>query len=218
MPTIVGIADTHMAHEQVKPIPGDILVVAGDFMGHGYVKELAVFNKWLGTLPHRHKIVVAGNHDWACQEEAAHLIKGIFTNAIYLNMEATTVMGIKFFGCPWTPEFFDWAFMYPRDGQMGRDIWAQVPEDTNVLVTHGPPAGTTLGLTKDHMDRMGQDAGCRLLTERILQLPNLKATFHGHIHPGAGIDVIQERVTCHNVAVVDEYYQVKHHGLKYEYK
>jgi predicted phosphohydrolase len=40
-------------------------------------------NDWLGTLPHRHKIVIAGNHDWVFQE-ASELARDALTNAIYL--------------------------------------------------------------------------------------------------------------------------------------
>lgn len=216
MITIVGIADTHMSHEEVCPPEGDILVVAGDFLGHGHMNELHAFNRWIGTLPHRHKIVVAGNHDLVCQESPG-LIKGFLTNAIYLNMEAVEVLGIKFFGCPWTPEFFNWAFMYPRDGAIAKRLWAQVPESTNVLISHGPPAGLTLGITKDHFDRGSEDAGCQIQRRCIEQLPNLRATFHGHIHPGFGIDKIGD-VVCHNVSVVDDRYYVVRHGLQYKYE
>lgn len=215
MITIAGIADTHAAHMEVKPPEADILVVAGDFLGHGRLAEVGLFNKWLGTLPHKHKIVVAGNHDWACQDHP-HAVQGMLTNAIYLDMGACVVMGIKFFGCPWTPEFFNWAFMYGRGSEQARRLWGGVPDDTNVLVTHGPPAGTTLGRTKEHFDRGSEDAGCPILRNRIEQLPLLRATFHGHIHPGAGVAKIGN-VTCHNVAVVDDHYKVVRNGLVYEY-
>ena len=39
---------------------GDILIHAGDFSNAGCVSEVKNFNKWLGSLPHKHKIVIAG--------------------------------------------------------------------------------------------------------------------------------------------------------------
>lgn len=216
MITIAGIADTHAAHNEVHPPMADILVVAGDILGHGEVRELGAFNEWLGTLPHKHKIVVGGNHDWALLDNV-RAARAILWRAIYLDTEAVEVMGIKFFGCPWTPDFYDWAFMYPRGGERAKAIWNQVPEDTNVLVTHGPPAGLTLGRTRACFNHGTEDAGCVDQRNRIEQLPLLRATFCGHIHPGAGIDYIG-KVACHNVAVVDDHYRVVRHGLVYEYK
>ena len=217
MATIVGIADTHGKHNELQVPAGDILVVAGDITNIGKMPELIEFNRWLGTLPHKHKIVVAGNHDFFCEKDP-NLTKQLFTNAIYLDMAEATVMGIKFWGCPWTPWFYDWAFNYPRTGDRVQRMWDAVPEDVNVLVTHGPPAHTTLGITNGYMDQPPEDAGCIVQFNRILQLPKLQATFCGHIHHGAGVDMIQDRVKCHNVAVVNEKYQVVRHGLTYEYK
>lgn len=217
MTRIVGIADTHGKHAQLCLPDGDILVVAGDITNIGKMPELIEFNRWLGTLPHKHKIVVPGNHDFFCEKDP-NIAKQLFTNAIYLDMAEAVVEGIKFWGCPWTPWFYDWAFNYPRNGDRPKRIWDAVPEDANVLITHGPPAHTGLGMTLAHFDRGAEDAGCPIQYARILQLPNLKATFCGHIHPGAGKHVIQDRVTCHNVAVVNEKYQVVRHGMVYDYE
>lgn len=215
MITIAGIADTHYSHLDVHPLPADILVVAGDFCGHGKIEEVAKFNAWLGTLSHKHKIVVAGNHDIIAQNNA-NIMKGIFTNAIYLDMESVEVLGIKFFGCPWTPEFNDWAFMYPHASAEAERIWAKVPHDTNILISHGPPIGTKLSTMIGSDGYPQQDCGCPILRNRIETLPNLVTTFHGHIHSGHGVEKIGE-VVCHNVSVVDELYDVVNNGLVYKY-
>ena len=34
----------------------------------GHISEVKQFNKWLGTLPHKHKIVIAGNHELSLDE------------------------------------------------------------------------------------------------------------------------------------------------------
>ena len=42
---------------------GDVLLHGGDFTKRGTRKEVQHFNKFLGSLPHKHKIVIAGNHE-----------------------------------------------------------------------------------------------------------------------------------------------------------
>jgi Icc-related predicted phosphoesterase len=215
--TIVGIADTHGAHSKVKVPDGDILVVAGDFCGHGSIEDVIAFNAWLGTLPHKYKVIVAGNHDWVCQRSPG-LMKEMFSSGIYLENESVELYGIKIYGSPWTPEFYNWAFMYERDSQRARDLWANIPDDTDVLVTHGPPSGVDLSWVDDIYHPMSAvDAGCRVLRKRIQDLPRLKASFHGHIHGGHGVGKIYQ-VTCMNVSVMNETYDVVNPGRIYKYE
>src|SRR5271157_2083754 len=63
---IVFISDTHDLHERMlTPVPdGDILIHAGDATGMGRMHEIAAFGAWFRHLPHKHKVFVAGNHDW----------------------------------------------------------------------------------------------------------------------------------------------------------
>lgn len=157
---------------------GDILVHAGDLTRHGDLDELVDLNAWLGELPHRHKIVIAGNHDW-CFMEGAEACAYLLSNAIYLQDSAATVAGVMFYGSPWTPRFYDWAFMLPRGAPL-RERWARIPVGTQVLVTHGPPYG--------QRDRtvQGEHAGCEELGATVRRLrPQLH--IFGHIHEGAGI-------------------------------
>ena len=61
---VVALSDTHSKLADPKDIPpGDVLVHAGDFTLGGGIKEVRAFNIWLGKCPHKHKIVVGGNHD-----------------------------------------------------------------------------------------------------------------------------------------------------------
>jgi hypothetical protein len=68
----VVISDTHdhhfceqQGHRHPAPIipEGDVLIHAGDFTSTGTEHQVAQFNAWLGSLPHKHKIVIAGNHE-----------------------------------------------------------------------------------------------------------------------------------------------------------
>jgi predicted phosphohydrolase len=179
LPTIVCVSDTHGHHDITEIPPGDILVHAGDLTMFGSLDEVAAFDAWLGTLPHPHKVVIAGNHDWCFQrfpDEARRRVK----NAIYLEDSAATVAGLKFYGSPWQPWFLDWAFNLERGPELAAK-WALIPADTDVLVTHGPPEGI-LDLTRRWV-RVG-DAD---LLARVRQV-RPKLHVFGHIHEAAGVD------------------------------
>ena len=66
---VICMSDTHGLHRNTKVPDGDVLVFAGDITSRGASYELVDFNEWLGELPHSHKIVVAGNHDWCFQND-----------------------------------------------------------------------------------------------------------------------------------------------------
>lgn len=101
------------------------------------------------------------------------------TNATYVEDAAIEVAGIRLYGSPWQPWFLDWAFNLPRGAAL-RDKWANIPSDTDLLVTHGPPHGI--------LDRTLRDAdvGCEELRKA---LPRVRPALHvfGHIHEGYGM-------------------------------
>jgi Icc-related predicted phosphoesterase len=179
---LVCISDTHSLHDRIPAIPdGDVLIHAGDCLGQGTVDNVEAFNHWLGGLPHRHKIVIAGNHDWAFQETPA-LARAALTNAIYLEDSAVEIEGVRFWGSPWTPTFLDWAFMLDR-GEPLAEKWRRIPENTDVLITHGPPMG--IG-DEVRFGGTAQNVGCADLLRRLSAL-SLKAHVFGHIHEGYGV-------------------------------
>ena len=66
---IVCIGDTHELYRELVVPPGDLLVHAGDFTFYSKPPSIVSdFNDWLGSLPHRHKVVVPGNHEFALEE------------------------------------------------------------------------------------------------------------------------------------------------------
>ena len=101
------------------------MIHAGDFTLYGKKEHAQDFNEWLGSLPHKHKIVVNGNHesnaDW--KEQTA----GIFTNATFLRQSSVVVEGLKIFGC----EFF-----WPVAKGGVNAYYSQIPADVDVIVTH----------------------------------------------------------------------------------
>lgn len=140
---LVCISDTHNTHKTLNIPRGDILIHAGDATGQGTSLEVNRFLAWFSTRPHRHKILVAGNHDWLFQHDpdgAAQLLRAN-PGITYLQDSGVEIEGVKFWGSPWQPWFCDWAFNLPRNGPALRQVWNKIPLDTEVLITHGPPRG-----------------------------------------------------------------------------
>lgn len=178
MTTIVAISDTHGMYEQVDVPDGDILIHAGDITGQGTYENLEEFNAWLGGLPHKHKVVIAGNHDW-CFEWDQDRCRDILSNGLYLQDEQTEIEGLKIYGSPWQPAFYDWAFNLPR-GPALVEKWSEIPEGLDVLITHGPPHGI-LDQTRKEL----RNVGCQDLLDAVLdKLP--RHHIFGHIHEGYG--------------------------------
>ena len=175
---LVIIADTHGLHERIEVPEGDVLIHAGDLSMRGELEDVDAFSSWLASLPHPHKIVIAGNHDF-CFERQPDEARARLTGCIYLKDEACQVDGVRFWGSPWQPWFFDWAFNLQRGDEIAAK-WARIPDDTEVLITHGPPRG------HGDLTRAGEPVGCADLLTRIGALHPAVHCF-GHIHEGYGL-------------------------------
>jgi predicted phosphohydrolase len=176
---IVAVADTHTFEADLGTIPdGDIFVHAGDLLRGGTLGELGPVAAWIRRLPHRYKVVVAGNHDWCFlnDREAACDLLG---DAVYLEDSGTTLGGVTFWGSPWQPEYGGWAFNLPR-GVALAEKWARITDRVDVLVTHGPPAGFG-----DSGPTFGR-AGCEDLLRRVREA-NPRVHLFGHIHQDGGL-------------------------------
>ena len=148
-------------------------------MNSGYDPvDIWSFNDWLGKQPFENRIVIGGNHDRFFQNSPEQA-RGILTNAIYLENSGVTINGVSFWGSPYTPEFLNWAFMYPR-GESARKYWDQIPQALDVLITHGPPFGIL-----DQVDLVGEHLGCAELLKAV-EVKKPKVHIFGHIHGGAG--------------------------------
>ncbi|MGH9941515.1 MAG: metallophosphatase domain-containing protein [Pyrinomonadaceae bacterium] len=194
---IVCLSDTHSMHDQIAVPDGDLLIHAGDATFVGDLDEIVSFNHWLGTLPHRHKFIIAGNHDWLFQTDP-HLARSLVTNAVYVQDNFVECEGLKIYGSPWQPWFMDWAFNLPR-GRALEEKWALIPAGTDVLVTHGPPYGIL-----DEVPR-GERVGCEALAEAVGRVHPLLHVF-GHIHHSYGRRELNG-VTYANAAICDEAYR-----------
>lgn len=186
MTRIVCISDTHNCNEDIVVPDGDILIHSGDALTSGTIDELQLFLKWLTSLPHKHKVLIAGNHDWVFQlqpERAKNLMPGSVT---YLQDSSANIAGLKIYGSPWQPRFFDWAFNLNRGAEMA-EKWEVIPDDIDILITHGPPHRIL-----DAVPRLSgiDHAGCeelRIRVEDIAAHGKLKLHVFGHIHCGYGV-------------------------------
>lgn len=166
------ISDTH--NHSLPKISGDILVHSGDATGKGTIPELNKFFYRFRSLDFKHKVFVAGNHDFLFQKDPC-LAQAMFRKFNYLEDKEAIIDGLKFYGSPWQPWFHDWAFNLPRGLSLAKK-WNMIPDDTDVLVTHGPPAGIL-----DGEPGTGMPLGCEDLLRRVSQVRPLIHAF-GHIH------------------------------------
>ncbi len=169
----VAFSDTHGYHADIKLPDGDVLLFAGDMCNEGKKSELLLFLDYLRAQPHRYKILIAGNHDFMF-ETAPEETRELVSDFIYLQDEAVTIEGVKIYGSPWQPEFYDWAFKLPR-GVALKEKWDLIPVDTDVLITHGPPYHF------GDRNNFNHHTGCKELANA---LNRVKPKFHvfGHIH------------------------------------
>jgi len=191
---ILHISDTHGFHGSFPDsrFEGiDVVVHSGDCSNYRNtlmnLPEVLNFITWYKSIPVKHKIFVAGNHDTSIERNL--VTPGQFAEAgiIYLENAATTIDGVKFWGSPITPTFGDWAFMKAREKI--NKVWERIPEDTDVLVVHGPPKSVR-DLSFDSFGKL-EMCGCSALFKKCKKLPNLKAVCFGHIHNMDGVDTNQ---------------------------
>jgi Icc-related predicted phosphoesterase len=173
------ISDTHNQHEALKLRGGDLLIHAGDVSGRGSEPEVMKFLEWFSKQNYTYKIFIAGNHDFFFERSPKSLIDEIIPKEIiYLNDSGVEIEGIKIWGSPVQPWFFNWAFNRQRGDDIKRH-WDLVPSGTGILITHGPPYGIMDGTAR------GEKVGCEeLLT--VVEKIRPKIHVFGHIHEGYG--------------------------------
>lgn len=209
---IVCLSDTHGLHDGISIPDGDVLIHAGDFCNSGIERDVHKFARWLRSLPHRHKIVIAGNHDRFLQQQP-DLGAAYFVDAVYLQDSGIEIEGVRFWGSPWQPEFGRWAFGLPR-GEPIRKKWDLIPEGTDVLVTHCPPQGILDEVQARKIETAWGPAevegtgplGCEELSLRLLTI-RPKIHVFGHVHDGAG-QITRDGTLYVNASICDEEYRV----------
>jgi Icc-related predicted phosphoesterase len=217
---ITFISDTHNKHNQVtSSLPGgDLLIHAGDISSMGYKHEIQQFCKWFNSLEnYTVKTFIAGNHDFGFEKEP-EMSKEIVGSYKWIDYLQDSFLGygvdtenyVKIYGSPWQPEFHNWAFNLPKDGWELEQKWNDIPEDTDILITHGPAFGYL-----DKVVGRYDNLGCELLANRI---KTIKPKIHvcGHIHSGYGY-VFDGDTHYINASVLDEQYQYTQKPLTVEW-
>jgi calcineurin-like phosphoesterase family protein len=169
---LVLISDTHELHRELDVPDGDILIHCGDIsMMSRSLAAIEDFDDWLGGLPHKVKLLVPGNHEFVLENPGR---RGLITNATMLVNESVTVMGLRIWGSPTTP-LVDGAFGLISDRDRAR-LYEQIPNDTNIVITHGPPYGVL-----DQAPGSEYHAGCPQL---LAAMQRVKPRLHvfGHAH------------------------------------
>jgi len=191
---LVVISDTHGMHHELAYMPdGDILIHCGDFSNVGERDQIMDFIEWFAAFPHQHKLFIAGNHDrtfdpkfWESsldglwKEET--LLYAKFKGLTYLENSEAIINGVKFWGSPITPSFYPeyWAFNEDRGEKINR-VWEGIPFNTDVLITHGPPAHRLDWCVN------GDLVGCKDLDFHIQEVQPIFHLF-GHIHESYGVE------------------------------
>jgi hypothetical protein len=196
-------------HGTLPDIPAcDLLLIGGDICpvsDHDPDYQAAwldtTFRLWLDGVHARHVVGICGNHDFVFEMNPAAGHRGL--RWTYLQDSGCTVEGLKLWGTPWQPWFFDWAFnLYEPDLEKK---WALIPDGTDVLLVHGPPRGYG-----DAVPRGGgvELTGSPSLLERIRAVKPKLAIF-GHIHEGRGEWKVGDTILA-NVSILDEKYRHVH--------
>jgi predicted phosphohydrolase len=215
---ITAISDTHTKHNQLELPGGDLIIHAGDFSSMGYLHEIKNFCEWFRKTKYAHKVYIAGNHELGFRDYAEETYKLIENYELSLDYLEDQFYGIddfddsevKIYGSPWQPEFCNWAFNLPRNGQELYQRWANIPLDTDILITHGPPFGVL-----DRVIERTDHLGCQLLSNRLQEVKP-KIHIFGHIHTGYGyyFDGITHYI---NAAVLNEQYKFTNTPLTFDW-
>jgi predicted phosphohydrolase len=166
---IVCLADTFSS--QVEVPHGDVLIHAGNLTRHGTFREMQNMLNWLNTLPHRHKILVAGNHDL--------VLDGAFMDSL---RESRAEIGGENGGRGYggTKEELDFGdVVYLEDRMKKVDVWVrkslaetQAEVQTSELETPSPSASKS----KLHSAQTGDTSstpGTSFRTTMIEEVPSL---------------------------------------------
>lgn len=189
---IFHISNTHGAHRCLRNLPeADIVVHSGDFCMVGEEREALDFLNWFCDLPYRHKIFICGNHD-GCLYGAN--IDGLDSNVHYLCNSGIEIDGVKFYGVP----------MFMEDCITSRQArnYDNIPEDTDILITHSPAYGI-LDLD-DSIDGELIHYGSEEVLEQVMKICP-RAHLFGHIHRQHGITE-QSGIIFSNGAIMNEDY------------
>jgi len=220
------ISDTHNKHHGVgvSSNGGDIIFHTGDATSQGGEWEIIRFLDWYSKLNYTHKVFTPGNHDFGFEKEPEKYKKMFKEAGVHLLIDSgVTLDGIKIWGSPVTPWFHNWAFNRARNGSEAAlhnvdyifPHWDMIPNNLDVLLTHGPPYMILDELQYIDGTPKGQFIGCEDLLKRIKEVkPKIHA--FGHIHCGYGTKE-EDGTLFINAASLDESYSPGNKPINVEF-
>ncbi len=216
----IVMSDTHLFHSHINLTPllksdaDNVLLHCGDFTDSGTTGEVRQFVEYLQSIQHHFKsmVVICGNHETLFALKTKQERKECFEDAIpnihYLEDDSLELDGIKIYGSPWVPnmsqqkgeahmKLSDNCFFFADDTTL-QEKFKQIPNDTQILLTHSPPDGI-----------LDNKFGCKMLKQRINELGKLKVHCFGHIHMKYGVERItlegqQKECTFINAAMDED--------------
>lgn len=188
------ISDTHLNHDKLGIMSGDVLIHCGDMfnMFNQRDDDFDRMDAWFGCQDFDLILCIGGNHDYELQKRVEY-VEQPFKNAILLNDTGYEYQGIKFFGSPWVPQLVGHAF-YACDRELMMQ-WSKIPGDTDVLITHTPPAGVL------DVSSHGLQLGCSFLAENVRRVSPRLHCF-GHVHESTGV-LKKNKTTYINAAMAN---------------
>lgn len=220
---IFKIVSSYLDETEIKQV--DILFISGDLTYRGDIDKLKKCaeecEQLILTNYVKDIIVVPGNHDKSFDPKfkksdwfSPRIAKYQFEkDHIHLLIHREIELhGIKIFGSPWTPYFCDWAFNYYL--LEAHPLWDQIPSDTQILVTHGPPQ-FILDEVNQYMKI--RYTGCEELAYKIRITPSIKYHLFGHIHEGYG-KLEKDGVTYLNSSIMNRAYKPTNKPQYFEFK
>jgi len=226
---IACISDTHGIWLPPIPDEADIVIHAGDVTRGPKTASIMwmelEFAQWAKTVD-RPIYLTWGNHDYIDWPQPFPGGLVLPDNVQICADEAVTIVGTQFWFSPWSPVFGDWAWM-DTESEL-RKKYTKIPEDTQVIVSHGPPKyyGDCLN---DARFGPPTHVGSTPLLERFMALPEADLLICGHIHSGWGRFTTVDGYVYHggtnytptkagklvvNAAQVDEDYKPVHNAVQ----
>lgn len=215
---IVAISDVHTKFGKLIIPECDILISAGDYSFRGQLHEVKSFHSWLNEQPSKHIISVQGNHELYVEKNfnlSKELAQHECPRVHFIDEGLVEIEGIKIWCSAITPSFHNWAWNRERGEEIKRH-WDLIPNDVNILVTHGPIKGMLDEVYYIDGVTIKEHVGCQDLYNRVMQLPDLKYHICGHIHCSRGIKSFNG-VTYINACICDEQYMPTNEPIVFEY-
>jgi Icc-related predicted phosphoesterase len=181
------ISDTHELESEITIPPCDLLIHCGDWSFFGKSeKAMDRFLEWFAEQPARYRVLTCGNHEYPVEADPDKWRRRVRNATLLLN-ESITIEGIKLWGSPVTPYG---AFGMSNEAEREK-VYATIPIDTDILITHGPP--------KNVLDS-GQ--GCAALRRAVVRVKPRLHCF-GHVHSAYGTQATKHTLLV-NASILDE--------------